>query len=529
MKVRWKITVGLATVGLFCAFLLICPRDGTQKAVEETRRALRQQGFKVELSEFDFSTSPELRIRVAALTNAAQLSVSRSIAASARRSTLLQGMPEGAWIVGSDSALVIWRQEKLASDSGEDLWPALREAFSEDRAELDAACEAALSGPIHFNLVASNAHQMVLPHLAAVKVLAHTLATRSVVELHNGNNDAAWTNLLASTRLVTGWDPEPVETSHLVRFACVAIAYNAAWQTLQAGGWSDDRLATFQREWESVDFFHQLPDTAAFARASAVAACRLERQQPLSSGLTIREMILSPRSAWSAFNEHRRQVRYRRHGTYEDEMALLLHYRDRELELRCADQCPTWSEMRQLPGITKAIPFLSKYPSGMQCLLNLRQLTLAWQLYAQGQVPGQGLPSRAADAEARRRIIVTAIALERYRGRHGAYPKTLAELVPDLLKGPPTDFIDGQPLRYHLTDDGDFVLYSVALDGTDDGGKFPARREMPFGARGAFGNRQGADLVWPRPASAAEAKRSHQEQMKITLPNSGRSQTLNDP
>lgn len=38
-----------------------------QKAVEETRQNLRQQGFKPDLSDFDFSTSAEIRAREAIL------------------------------------------------------------------------------------------------------------------------------------------------------------------------------------------------------------------------------------------------------------------------------------------------------------------------------------------------------------------------------------------------------------------------------------------------------------------------------
>lgn len=81
--------------------------------------------------------------------------------------------------------------------------------------------------------------------------------------------------------MVTAWDPEPTEISHLVRCTCAAIVYNTTWQALQAGGWSDDQLAQLQHEWESADFFKGLPDTEVFARACHVTTCQLERQQPL--------------------------------------------------------------------------------------------------------------------------------------------------------------------------------------------------------------------------------------------------------
>jgi len=76
---------------------------------------------------------------------------------------------------------------------------------------------------------------------------------------------------------------------------------------------------------------------------------------------------------------------------------------------------------------------------------------------------------KAADAETARRITVTAIALERYRRRHGKYPEQLPELTPEFLAKAPIDFMDGKPLRYRRKDDGTFLLYSVGEDGKDDG------------------------------------------------------------
>jgi hypothetical protein len=522
MKLRWILIFGLVAMGAFCAFLLLRSNNGPQKAVEETRRALRQQGFKTDLTEFNFSTSPELRARAAALTRGEFSRSSTRDSGYGWSSLARPDHPDLMAAVGTDAALVVWKQEKLlfyfnsypswpGHQPGQDLWPVLRTALNENRADLDTACEAALSGAIRFNLVASHGSAMLLPHLGALKSLMQVLGTRTVVELHDANKDAAWTNLLASTRLITAWDPEPTEVSQMVRYALVALVYNATWQTLQAGGWADDRLARLQQEWESVDFFRGLPEAAAFTRASMVATCRLERQQPLGPAIPLKDLLRSPRYVLPNLVGQWQRIRYRYHGTYEDEKALLLHYRDRELQLRRAVQSPTWSEMRALPGVTNQVPFISKYPSRLSVMLNTRQIGLS----AIGR--GQGLLSRAAEAEARRRLIITAIALERYRSRHGSYPKVLQELVPELLKTPPLDFMDGKPLRYHLTGDGHFVLYSVGLDCLDNGGEMQRRRApgMPFDeAAVRFGIREGSDLVWPRPASAADAEDFHREEIR---------------
>src|ERR1035437_9380193 len=109
------ITMGiLALVTAGAAFLLFSP-NRAQTALEETRRTLRQQGFKIDLAEFDFSTSPELRARAAALTNV-------DLATDyARRAVHVQGRPDLMAAVGSNATLVVWRQEKLPSH--ENLYP----------------------------------------------------------------------------------------------------------------------------------------------------------------------------------------------------------------------------------------------------------------------------------------------------------------------------------------------------------------------------------------------------------------------
>jgi hypothetical protein len=63
-------------------------------------------------------------------------------------------------------------------------------------------------------------------------------------------------------------------------------------------------------------------------------------------------------------------------------------------------------------------------------------------------------------------------ALERHRLAQGKYPETLDELAPQFIGKLPHDIIGGQPLKYRRTTDGQFVLYSIGWNETDDGGQF---------------------------------------------------------
>src|SRR5262249_31523690 len=81
---------------------------------------------------------------------------------------------------------------------------------------------------------------------------------------------------------------------------------------------------------------------------------------------------------------------------------------------------------------------------------------------------------KALETEARmeteRQLVVTAIALKRFQLAHGAFPRTLESLVKSYLPSLPHDLMSGEVLCYHLDAGGRPVLYSVGMDGEDNGG-----------------------------------------------------------
>jgi hypothetical protein len=518
MRSRRKLVLGLIALAIAVALVLSGRASRAKRQLERTKRALREHGFKVDLNQFDLSTPPEIKKRASILgtTTRAALTNRDERFASWRN---LRTLPTSFRPVEKDAALIIWKQALPRSYERQDLWPELRESLASNRAGLDAAIQAALGGPIRFEPIGPGPDAL-LPYLADLKQLEGVFQARTMLALHDGMPDVAWTNLLAATSLVTEYAPEPIDISHLVRAACGGIAFELTWNTLQARHWTDTQLADLQRRWQSIEFWRGLPETAAFARANNAAIFELERNETLEPGLSFKEAFQSPKQAWARLGAWWTQVRYRHKGSYEDEERLLLYYRDRELELKRAVRATTWSEMRQLPGVTNATPFVSTNGSRATARLNLRQMGVLFQ------ARGGGLPGRIAEAETRRRILVTAVAIERYRGLHGVYPPSLDKLVPELLPDVPTDFMDGQALRYRLSGGGCFVLYSVGLDCVDDGGTMRGARQQQL-TRGSvlqqaladpeslgFGAGKGTDIVWPRAASEAEAQHLEEEERK---------------
>jgi hypothetical protein len=102
------------------------------------------------------------------------------------------------------------------------------------------------------------------------------------------------------------------------------------------------------------------------------------------------------------------------------------------------------------------------------------------------------MPSVIKVSEAHRRDLaglrcaIVAVAAERYRREHGAWPATAADLAPAFLKVLPTDPYDGQPLRYKRLTDG-IIVYSVGPDKQDDGGcrnrSYPMAKGSDMGFR----------------------------------------------
>jgi len=105
---------------------------------------------------------------------------------------------------------------------------------------------------------------------------------------------------------------------------------------------------------------------------------------------------------------------------------------------------------------------------------------------------------KSLDKAAVRQVTVAlarvACALERYRLANDGYPQRLGELTPRFITELPVDPVDGGSLRYRHEPPGHFVLYSVGLNGRDDGGQ-PARPAESSDRRRADDD----DIVWTSP------------------------------
>src|SRR6185369_9138686 len=169
MNVPWRrILLATGVVVGIGLWLGVRSESPEQRTTDETRRKLKEIGFKTDLNQFDFSTAPETRARVAALTNNVVAPAPGKTAATARNTQFQHIQPERLFVISSNSAVVVWKQQKWPAERSvepfftaaglptDDIWPAVRQYLQDLQEQLDTAAQAAIGGPIRFHLRASD-------------------------------------------------------------------------------------------------------------------------------------------------------------------------------------------------------------------------------------------------------------------------------------------------------------------------------------------------------------------------------------
>ena len=333
--------------------------------------------------------------------------------------------------------------------------------------------------PVVYDL--DNPWGILLPHLGNIKRTDQRLQLRVSAELAAGRSDDALADVKLMLYLADSVKTEPFMISYLVRLACVHLAIQPVWEGLAEHAWSDAQLQELQALFQQYDFFPQMDQSLAGERAAAILTAELlehgkyhlndlnENSNPNHSGKSLAD--LAP------------------HGWYDLEK---LHYCQLfQLQFEgafAADKKRVFPE--QIASNTKALnqafandKWINTNGVTVVCI---RHQLLARVLLSALHV----IPKRAAAAQAAVDEAAIACALERYRLANGQFSETLEALVPRFISQLPNDVITGEPYKYHRTPDGQFVLYSVGWNETDDGG-------VP--GQTLFDDKQG-DWVWQYPA-----------------------------
>jgi hypothetical protein len=299
---------------------------------------------------------------------------------------------------------------------------------------------------------------ILLPHLGNIKRTVQRLQLRACAELASGQSDRALADVKLMLYLADSAKDEPFLISYLVRLACVHLAIQPVWEGLAEHAWSDAQLQELQVLFQQCDFFPQMEHSLASERAAAIlTAGLLERGKYHLNDLTD-----DPSHSGSALANLFGRIVPR--GWYYQEQ--LNYCRLFQLQLAGAFDA---SQKRVFPEqIGSNVKALDKVFAGRNPFTTI---CTRHQLLAVLLLPTlHKIPLRAAAAQTAVDEAAIACALERCRLANGQFPETLEVLVPRFISQLPNDVISGEPYKYHLTNDGQFVLYSVGWNEKDDGG-----------------------------------------------------------
>jgi hypothetical protein len=329
-----------------------------------------------------------------------------------------------------------------------------------------------------------NPAAILLPHLAALKRCSQVLQLRTIAELQNGQSDEALTDVKLMLRLADSMHTEPFLVSHLVRIAIVNLALQPVWEGLAEHKWSDVQLVELDQELGRSDLLSGyktgMRGELVLCQGGIFDYLRhLPEQLPNMSGEGDFSLNSSAKiicrlipSGWFYQNQ-----------------------------LRCAR--PTLALYLPLADVNQGIvsPAATRHADAVvEADTKHRNL---FNIMEKLFLPGLGKAvERFANEQNAVDMARVACALERYRLAHDEYPKSLDVLAPQFIAKLPHDIIGGQPsqgsgsasqpLHYRLTGNGQFVLYSVGWNETDDDG------EVSLKENGSV-DRDTGDWVWRYP------------------------------
>lgn len=320
---------------------------------------------------------------------------------------------------------------------------------------------------------------VMLPYLGTLKSISLTYRIRAVARLAKGQTEGAFEDVRVAFRLAEVLNEDPVLIGYLVQIAQFSIATSAAWEGMVDHRWTEPQLVELQQRFAKADFRQTLIQAlrgeslfgtkqydlwlGAEGRSEPAVGVTDEAVQvgPVPTGMFPRLPFFAPRGVF-----RRNQIHHVR--AFD---RLVADVRD-----------PEWP--RTLEGLDGELMDDRAYS---------RRLGLVPRTPS-NMLPSMLMPAmRKTQGKAARMMVIArlgevACALERYRLRHGAYPESLDRLVPDYVADIPKDPMTAEALRYERTGDGWFTLWSVGLNGRDDGGI----------VHPTDNDRKG-DWVWPTP------------------------------
>lgn len=330
---------------------------------------------------------------------------------------------------------------------------------------------------------------IALPHYNVIQTLTTTLRLRASAELAAGQTAAARRDLALMFRLRESMSSEPTLIAPLVGVTCIGIFMQPIWEGLAARQWSREDLDALQDGLGRVNILWEYQQALRGDRAAMGAPLTEDLQDGTLAREAAREFPSyagqgnSP-TATATGRWLWRLLPYWPRGWYQQNAALISQ-QFQEGWIDTVDPVNRRVAFAKDKGLDQKLEKIPVTPSTLLMKVFLTSFTNVANKFAQAQT----IVDQA----------VTACALEKYFLDHQTYPGTLAELVPAYLPHVPNDVIDGAPLRYRLTADGRYQLYSIGWNGQDDDGTFVWPKERAWRRSPTHPPTDGKPLAFPTP------------------------------
>jgi hypothetical protein len=314
----------------------------------------------------------------------------------------------------------------------------------------------------------------VLPADRAVRDIARALVARATLELHEGKIDAAWEDLLTCRRLARLVGQGLTLIDALVAISVDSMAFVGDQAMLQHAPLSAAQVAKMRDELAKLPPMPMIVDKInVHERCGCLDLLAWEVANTLDSASA---------DAHGGKSAKGPKLRIASRGMATVDLDPVLRM-DNVCFDQMVDACrkPTRAERKQLltkinADIEKQAIEAASWKSFVWAVLfnrgrhevvleTIGRLSLACELPA---------TSAAVDGEDRGtmqfELTKLAFALAAYRADNGSYPNKLAGLVPKYVAEVPKDLFSDSDLHYQK-EGGGYLLYSVGVNGRDDGGK----------------------------------------------------------
>jgi hypothetical protein len=313
---------------------------------------------------------------------------------------------------------------------------------------------------------------ILLPHYLVLQRTARVLEVRASAELALAKSDAAFNDAALMHFLADSIQNEPFMVCLTARASTMKRTDQIVWEGLANRSWSESQLREFQGWFEKFDQLKALQKGLQSERAAfGVATFQYlhTHKNELRMWLGSDEMrplayLLAGPDGWF----YQEQVTF--HRLYEKRVLAGFNPDSGRLQPRAID--------RNREALQRDLNrSLVLHHTGFARLLctNLIQTF-----------------EKAAIAQDRANQTIVACGLERYRLATGRYPESLDALVPRFIDQLPMDVCNGQPDKYRLVNQSQFLLYGVGWNETDDNGTVAMKSD------GSDTDPNRGDWVWPQ-------------------------------